>query len=131
MSISLLEPLIEQTKKEFGAFDIKSIPAIDLGCTFWAIYRAEGQLLNLKEVVEYFPELEPWKEDVEEAFAMKDLVSKIYRYVRDNEGCLQKDLKKVFGFEDGGLISYVVYNMALVGNLERKKKGNTYSLFAK
>lgn len=131
MSVSLLEPLIEQTKKEFGTFDINSIPAIEIGSTFWAIYGAEGQLLNLKEVVEYFPELEPWKEIVEEAFAMKCLASRIYQYIRENDGCLQKELKKALGVEDGRLVSNAAYYMELVGKLERKKMGNTYSLFTK
>ncbi|MFQ6062919.1 MAG: hypothetical protein ACE5J9_07065 [Methanosarcinales archaeon] len=128
MSISLLEPLIEQTKREFGSFDIKSIPAIEFGSTFWAIYGIEGQLLNLKEVVDYFPELKPWREIVERAFTMKDLASRIYKYVKDNEGCLQKELKKALEFEDGRLISNVVYYMELTGKIERRKTGNTYSM---
>ncbi len=131
LSISLLEPLINEEKREFGAFDIKSIPAIEVGSIFHAIYGEEGQLCNLKEVVECLPELEPWKNTIEEAFAMKALTSKIYQYVKDNEGYLQKKLKKVIGVEDGRLVSRVVYYMALVGKLERKKTGNTYSLFAK
>ena len=130
-SISLLEPLIEQTKKEFGTFDIKSIPAIEIGSNFWAIYGEEDQLLNLKEVVEYFPELEPWKKTIEKAFTMKELASRIYRYVRKNEGCLQKELKKTLEIKDGRLVSNIVYYMELVGKLKRKKIGNTYSLFTK
>lgn len=131
MSLSLLEPLIEQTKREFGTFDIKSIPAIETGAVFWAIYGAEGQLLNIKEVVEYFPELEPWKEDVKRAFTMKELASKIYQYVRENKGCEQKELKKALGVEDGKLISNVIHYMELVKKIKRKKAGNTYLLFAK
>lgn len=131
MSLSLLEPLIEQTKKEVGTFDIESIPAIETGAIFWAIYGAEGQLLNIKEVVEYFPELEPWKEHVKHAFAIKELASKIYQYMRENKGCNQKELKKALGVEDGRLISNAVHYMELVGKVKRKKMGNTYSLFAK
>ena len=130
-SISLLEPLIEQTKKEFGVFDIRSIPAIEIGSIFWAIYGDEAQLLNLKEIIEFFPELEPWKKTIEKAFLMKDLAQRIYQYVKDNEGCLQKELKKALGVNEGRLISNVVYYMELVGKLERKKMGNTYALFCK
>lgn len=131
LSISLLEPLINETKREFGTFDIKSIPAIEISSIFHAIYGEKGQLLNLKEIVEYFPELEPWKKTVEEACAMKELSSRIYQHVKDNEGCLQKELKKKLGIEDGRLISRTVYYMALVGKLDRKPLGNTYSLFVK
>jgi len=129
MSLSLLEPLIKQWKKEYGAFDIQGIPAIEVGSIFWAIYRAEGQLLNLKEIVECFPELEPWKETVKKAFLIKDIASKIYQYVKNNQGCLQKGLKKSLGIEDGRLISNTIYYMELVGKVKRKKIGTTYSLF--
>lgn len=131
MSLPLLEPLIGQTKKEFGAFDIKSIPAIETGAIFWAIYGAEGLLLNIKEVVEYFPELELWKEHIKHAFTIKELASKIYQYVRANKGCKQNGLKKALGVEDGKLISNVVHYMELAGKIKRKKVGNTYSLFTK
>ncbi|MEM2991331.1 MAG: hypothetical protein QXQ02_09150, partial [Halobacteria archaeon] len=122
VSISLLEPLIEQTKKEFGTLDINSIPAIEFGSTFWAIYGAEGQLLNLKEEVEYLPELRPWKETVDRAFIMKGFASRIYQHVKNNEGCLQKELKKTLGVEDGRMLSNVVYYMELVRKKEPRKK---------
>lgn len=131
MSLPLLEPLIEHTKKEFGTFNMISIPAIKFGAIFWAIYGMEGQLLNLKEIVEYFPELEPWRETIEEAFVMKDLASRICQYVRDNKGCLQKEIKKALEIENGRLVSNVVHYMELVGKLKRKKIKTTYSLFCK
>ncbi len=131
LSVSLLEPLINETKREIGAFDIKSIPAIEVGSVFHAVYGEEGQLRNLKEVVGFFPELEPWEKTIEEAFVMQGLAFKIYQYVKDNEGCLQKGLKNALGVEDGRLVSRVVYYMALVDKLGKKKLGNTYSLFAK
>ncbi len=131
LSISLLEPLINETKREFGTFDIKSIPAIEVSSIFHAIYGEKGQLLNLKEIVEYFLELEPWKKTIEEAFTMEELASRIYQHVKDNEGCLQKELKKTLGVEDGRQLSRIVYYMELVGKLKRKTSGNTHSLFVK
>jgi len=129
MSLPLLEPLIVETKKEYGTFDINSIPAIELGSIFWAIYGLEEQLINLKEIVEYFPELHPWREIIEEAFIMKDLAFKICQYVRDNEGVLQINLKKALGVKNGRMVSRVVHYMELAGKMKRKKIGNTYALF--
>ncbi len=128
-SLQLIEPLIVDTKRQYGKFDIKSIPAIEIGATFWAINKAKDKLLNIKEIVDYFPELNPWKETVKEAFIKKDIASKIYQYVKNNEGFEQKRLKEVLTIKDGRLISYVCYYMELIGRLKRKKKGNTYSLF--
>ena len=128
-SLQFIEPLVVDTKRQYGEFDIQSIPAIEIGATFWAASGDEDRLLEIKEIVDYFPELNPWKETVKGAFIEKDIASKIYQYVKNNEGFEQKRLKKALVIKDSGLVSPICYYMALVGRLKRKKKGNTYSLF--
>ena len=126
LSLPLLEPLI-QHEKIVPAI----IPAIEISSKFLAVYGMVGQLKNLKEIVETLPELAPWKDEVESAFVMKDLASKIYTHVKEHDGCLQKDLKAALDFKDGYLLSNVVYYMDLVGKIERRKTGKTYSLSIK
>ncbi len=128
MSLPLIESLIIETKRLYKKFDIVSIPAIEIGSTFWAIYGAEGQLDNIKEIVYYFPELEPWKEEIDTAYYMKGLASTIYKYVKENPGIEQKSLKKMLNIDDGRVIANVCYHMELTNKLKRKKVGNTYSL---
>ena len=128
-SLQLLEPLIVDTISQYGGFDIKSIPAIEIGVSFWTIIEDTDKLLNVKEIVDYFPELNPWKEIVKEAFIEKDTVSEISKYIKNNKGFEQKNLKKVLSNSDGRMISRVCYYMELMGRLKREKKGNTYSLF--
>ena len=128
-SLQLIEPLIVDTKSQYGNFDIKSIPAIEIGATFWAIDDDSDMLLNVKEIVDYFPELNPWKEIVEEAFNKKDTTAEISKYIKNNKGFEQKNLKKVLTSHDGRMISSVCYYMELMGRLKREKKGNTYLLF--
>jgi len=126
-SLQFIEPLVVDTKRQYGEFDIQSVPAIETGATFWAASGDEDRLLDIKEIVDYFPELNPWRQTVKEAFADKDLAFKIYEHVKNNKGFEQKRLKDVFK-EDSESISSVCYNMALVGRLKREKKGNTYLL---
>ena len=128
-SLQLLDPLINDTISQYGSFDIKSIPAIEIGVSFWAIIEDTDKLLIVKEIVDYFPELNPWKEIVKEAFVQKDTASEISKYIKNNKGFEQKNLKKVLSNNDGRMISYVCYYMALMGRLKREKKGNTYLLF--
>jgi len=127
-SLSLIEPLIIEIKNMYGSFDIKSIPAIEIGCNFWAILGQKGQLMNIKEVIDFYPELEPWKETIEYSFKKQKLAAKIYKYVRANEGVKQKDLKNLMKFNDGNLIGNVCYYMDLLGKLRRIKLGNSYIL---
>jgi hypothetical protein len=138
MSLPLIETLILDEKKEFGKFEIEEIPAIDTCVMFYGILGNENQLKNLMEYVKYFPELEPWEGVVEEGFFIKDISNQIYKYVKENEGCLQKDLQKIIKsddeevqslIEDGELIRDILYHMDLIAKIKRRKKGNTYSLF--
>jgi hypothetical protein len=128
MSLPLIEPLIVETKRQYKTFDISSIPAIEIGSTFWAIYGDEVQLNNIKEIVYYFPELEPWKEEIDNSYYIKDLASKIYNYVKENPGVEQKSLKKMLNVDDGRIIANVCYYMELTNKLKRRKVGNTYNL---
>lgn len=130
-SLALVEPLIKWTKKEMGSFLITSIPAIEYGCRLWAVMGVGGQLDNIKEMVEYFPELKPWRKDVEKAYIMKELASKIYKYLKVNNSCLQKDLKKILEYNDGRLIASTVHYMTVVGKIEKKDRGNTNLLTIK
>ena len=93
-SLGLIEPLIRNTKDSYDTFDIKTIPAIDWVLPHFAVRGNIGQLKNIKDVVDFFPELANWNEEVEKAFLMQKLSSKIYSYVKEHPDTLQKDLKK-------------------------------------
>lgn len=129
MSLSLIEPLIISEKKEYGTFVIREMPGIDTFAMLNAVMGNQGQLNNLKDIISFFPELKSWKPISERAFHIKNIVSKIYQYVKNNEGCLQKNLWKSIGIEDKDFIREIVYHMDLMRKLNRKKVGNTYSLF--
>ena len=79
-SLSLIEPLIKSTKQLFGNFNIESIPAIEYSLPHLAIIGATGQIENIKEIVDYFPELTRWKPMVEKSFEMRKLASQIFKY---------------------------------------------------
>jgi len=128
MTLGLIEPFIRDTKKTFGNFVVSSIPAIEEVLPHYAVLGQVGQIENVKEVVEYFPELSPWKNNVEKALEMKILASKIYDYVKENPGTLQKHLKKKLDYNDGRLISNVIYYMEIHKKIQRKKTDNSYEL---
>lgn len=130
MSLSLIEPLIIDTKREFGKFDLTSIPAIEIGSNFWAVLKDDKNLNILKELVGFFPELSAWKESIDKAFLMKGISSKINEYVKNNSGCMQKELKKNLNFNDGKLISNTIHYMELLGQIRKEKEGNNIKLFA-
>lgn len=121
-SLQYIEPLILFEKKEYGSFKIKGIPAIDYGLRYFSVHGIKGQIDNIKDIVDYFPELEMHKKDVEEAYVRKDLSSKIYKIAKDNPDILQSSLKKEIGFDDGRFISNTVKYMEDAGLVKRKKE---------
>ncbi len=128
MSLGLIEAFIRDTKKTFGDFVVSSIPAIEEVLPHYAILGYVGQIENIKEVVTYFPELSFLKPKVEKAFEMRILSSKIYEYIKENPGTLQKNLKKKLNYNDGRIISNVIYYMEIHKKIQRKEINNSYEL---
>ena len=67
MSLPLIESVIKNTVESYGQFDLKSIPVIEKLVTHCAKKGIKGQLLNIRDIVNYFPELAPWRKKVEKA----------------------------------------------------------------
>jgi len=121
-SLGLLESLIKYNKMEYGSFDIKTIPALDKALIYFAINGNKGQLKNIQDIVNYFKELHPYKEQVDIAFIRRDLAANIYQYVKANPNCPQTDLKNNIDCDDGRYISTTVHYMEKSGKLTKKKE---------
>jgi hypothetical protein len=129
LSLSLIEPFIKHAKKEYGFPSTTSIPAIEFGLKYNAVLGIKGQLENIQEVVEYFEELSPWRSDVEKAFEMYNLTKTIITFLNENEGFLQKDLKKALNYNDGRLVSNTLHYLERANRIKRITTGNTFSLY--
>ena len=81
ISLGLIEPLIRDSINSYGSFDIKTIPAIDFVLPHLAVSGNMGQIKNIQDIVNYFPELSKWKEVVDATLIMKKLASEIYKYL--------------------------------------------------
>ena len=64
-SFHYIPDFVRETKEEYGAFDISSIPALQQGGTMLALARDDEGLAEMRDVVASSPELEPWREGVE------------------------------------------------------------------
>lgn len=128
LGLSMIEPFIVEQKHSYGSFDIKGIPAIEEVLPHYAVIGARGQIENVRDIVWFFPELSPWKKEVENAERMRKIASDVYKFVKNNPDAVQKDLKQNISESDGRFISNVVYYMALHNIVLRVKKGNSYTL---
>jgi hypothetical protein len=124
LSYSCIEPLIELTKLEWGVFDIKEIPAIEKGLRFLPIISAKGQLQNLVDFINYFPELEMYRDQIEGAFGRLDIVQKINKELAlTTEGYKQTELAKKINV-DGRTLSFITYDMEKAKLIEKENIKN-------
>ncbi len=123
LSLGLIESLIENTKQEYGSFREHVIPAIEKALIYFSVNGVIGQLRNIEDIVNYFEELENYKDKVQEAYLRKELASKIYKYISDNPNSLQVNLKKNIEFNDGRFIASTVHYMVNAEKLLKRKEG--------
>lgn len=126
-SLPKIPALIRETKRDYGKFDLKSIPAIEIGLIFWAAYENKSKILQVQSLVNKYPDLEPWKTNVNEAFENLDLVSKIMELLKKSS-VKQSEIKTIMGQNDGKKISNILYYLDQIGKVERVKNGNSYDV---
>lgn len=68
LTLPLIPGLIEKTKRDFGEFDVNSIPAIELGARMWAARGDKGKLKEIERLVASYPELAPWRIHIDRAY---------------------------------------------------------------
>ena len=74
LSIPLIPSLIEREIAVTGEFEIRTMPAIELGAKLWSRAGEEDKVLELKALVESYPELESWNIHIERAISyLKEL----------------------------------------------------------
>lgn len=126
--LSYIEPFINNMKDGFGEIP-PIIPAIPEACIFHGIGGARGQLENIRDLVQFFPELSDYTPAVDEGLAILEFARLTREYLRDNPGTLQNKLKKAIGIQDGRLLSRVIHYMEVAQQIRRKAEGKTYALF--
>jgi len=68
LSLPLIPLLIEQNKKDFGEFDITTLPAIELGARLWSYQGDLEKIKKIESLINSYPELEPWRIHLDRAY---------------------------------------------------------------
>jgi hypothetical protein len=127
-SLPLLPSLVSDTRRQFGAFDICSIPAIEVGCRYWAALQDGSRLQQVAEVVNLVPALKHgWGDVVDAAVADMKLAARIEECLAKSPGLLQTKLGKAVG-APGKDTARIVATLTNLGRVVRTPSGKTYEL---
>jgi len=120
---------VKETCRDYGSFDIGSIPTIQQGGTVLALLGDDEGLARMREIVASLPELEPWFDEVERHQSDRKLFKAIREVVAAQPGCLQTEVKELVGVEDGRRVANLLSYLDKAGKIVRVKEGRTYCLF--
>lgn len=127
-SLRELPALVRETKSEYGAFDIASIPALQHGGTAMALQGDLDGLREMRDVVESIPELRHWMPTVKAHEEDMQLFNAVLEVVAENPGSLQTGVKGLVNVEDGRRVANLISWLEKAGKIARRKEGRSYSL---
>lgn len=127
-SLPILPDLVSQTKREFGRFDINGIPAIEIGCRYWAAMGDSVSLDAVSKAVSEIPVIKrQWEAVIDEAYEDLKISRMILEYVSAHPGTLQKELGDKLGIP-GKESSRIIKTLTNLGRIIRTESGKTYEL---
>jgi hypothetical protein len=127
-SLPLLRSLVRHSKQEYGSFELSSIPAIEIGCRYWAALNDTDKLRLVAETIRQVPEVQTgWQEIVDSALEDAALAVQIQDYVSRNPGALQSKMGKLLGVS-GRDTGRLINTLVKCGRIMRTQAGTTYEL---
>jgi hypothetical protein len=127
-SLHLIPALVAEEKRQYGEFNIASIPAIEVGLKYWAALGDLGKIQTVERMIDSLPELKPWVEEVREAYANAEFSKGILAFLGEHPGTRQSRLAKSIGIS-GPTVRWLVFYLEKTGSLRREKNGNIYELY--
>jgi len=119
---------VKETRREFGSFDIRTIPALQQGGTVLALLGDEEGLARMREIAASIPDLGPWVEEVERHNHERRLFKAILDAIAEHPNCLQTQVKDLVGEVDGRRVANLISYLEKAGKIVRLKEGRTYKL---
>lgn len=130
-SLPLIEPLMIETRQEYGEWKNYSIPAITFAAEYYAIAGFKEQLYELNDMVNYFDDLKQHRAQLTEFIKLMRLADYIKELVDGHPGYIQKDLYDALEDTDKNQIDYCVRQLEKLDILDREMKGDSYRLTLK
>lgn len=127
-NLQYLPDWVKETRREYGSFDIGSIPTLQQGGTVLALVGDDEGLARMRKIVASVPDLEAWAEEVERHQHDRRLFEAILELVAAQPNCLQTDVKGLICEEDGRRVANLLWYLDKAGKIVRVKAGRTYRL---
>lgn len=132
-SLPLIESVIEWDEQfsgeEWDGSNGLVILAIENACDYLPVMELLEDLEMYEQFVNEMPKLNYYKQRIQNAFLMYDIVQKIKLLFKDNDEIRKKNIKRLINENDGRTISRVIKYLENVGKITRIKEGSDHIIF--
>ena len=129
-NLSYIPEWVAEHRRQYGSFDISSIPSLDQGGKVLALVGDDAGISEMVRIVGSIPDLESWLTKVDQYRNDLSLFEKITSAVEANPHCLQTDVKNLVGESDGRRVANLVSYLEKSGTIVRIRDGRTYRLLS-
>ena len=128
LNLRYIPDWVKETCRQYGSLDVSTIPALQQGGTILALVGDEDGLARMRDIVASTVELEPWAANVERHQHDLHLFQMILDAVTKHPNCLQTEVKRLVGEEDGRRVANLISYLDRAGRIIRIRKERTYEL---
>lgn len=126
--LALLPDVIEETRREFGRFDIVESPIVERGCLLFAVAGDEASLRGLRDTLVAAAPASPLADCAELWLSRIPMIATILERVRREPGIGQPQLRDELASTSPEEVSELCYWLSRTGRLQRIRRGRSYSL---
>ena len=127
-NLEYIPGFVRETRREYGSFDISSIPALEQGGTILALLNDEDGLVRMREIVASTSGIKRRAKIVERHRRDRRLFQAILNAVQMHPNCLQTEVKGLVGETDGHRVANLISYLEKAGKIMRVKDGSSYRL---
>ena len=128
-AIEEIPQLVRDTVREYGQWDIKSLPPLEFACNYLPVMCRHDDLQHIREIIQSLPKLAYWRDEVDLAIKRVKIMDKIKTLVFTNPGFIQANVGKELGVENR-IISNMFYYAVKFGVIHREKEAKSYRLYS-
>jgi len=128
MSLACLPFFVKREIKEFGSFDIHSIPAIDYVKAYLKTHRNKQELEKVYKKLSKINGIESWVDDLSDIMNEIDFLDRLHEFLSDNPGFIQSNLGKTLGIPQRLIGNHLSWAEKF-GLIQREKKGLKNKIF--
>ena len=128
MSLACLPFFVKSEIKEYGSFDIRSIPAIDYVKAYLKTHRNKQELEKVYKKLSKINGIESWVDDLSDIMNEIDFLDRLHEFLSDNPGFIQSNLGKTLGIPQRLIGNHLSWAEKF-GLIQREKKGLKNKIF--